>query len=121
MYIYCKLCNKFYVGRSVKRLNERIGQHRRKFYEIVNDLNTHLSDASLFDNDDYSLGLHLVRDHDLVNKKAFNDNYQVFILEICSPKMLEEVEHILINRLKSLRPFGLNTQNPFSIPLLNYI
>ena len=117
----CKLCNKFYVGRSIQFLVKRIGQHRQKYYEILKNINSHLSDASLLDNDEYSLGLHLVHDHNLTKKCNFNDSYEVFIYDICSPRLLEINEHRSIHKLKTLRPFGINTQNPFSIPLLNYV
>ena len=43
-----------------------------KFFDIITDLNMHLLDPNLCDNDDYSLGFHLVREHDLVEKSDFN-------------------------------------------------
>ena len=75
-----------------------------------------------FEEDDtLSLGIHLVTDHNCNNKSDFNDYFRVFILENCSPKALEVKEHKHIHNLNtlSLKPLGLNTANPFSIPLLH--
>ena len=118
--VCCKHCGKCYGGRTIQRLNERIGQHRSNYIDIISDLHSHLLDNSLCDNDDYSLGFHLVRDHDLTSKSSFNESYEVFIIDICSPRTLEVNEHRFIHKAKTIRPFGINSQNPFSIPLLNY-
>ena len=34
----CSICTKGYIGRSVQQLNERAGQHRRNFYEMLRDI-----------------------------------------------------------------------------------
>ena len=112
----CLLCRKYYVGRTVQILGNRIGQHRRFYYEILGDVNTILSNDLYRDNDDYSLGFHLVDCHNLVNKCDFNNSYRVFILDICSPKMLEVQEHKFIQSLKTLKPYGINAVDPFGIP-----
>ena len=74
-----------------------MGQHRRKFIEIISDLNMHLLDEKLCENDHYSLGFHLVRDHNLTNKSDFNHSYEVFILDICSPRRVQVNEHRYIH------------------------
>ena len=110
---------KCYVGHSVQSLNERIGQHHRTHMEIIVDLNINLSDAVLIDDDEYSPDFHVINEHNLTSAESFNCSYEVFLLDICSPRNLELNEHRYIHKLKTLRPFGINTQNPFSIPLLN--
>ena len=118
--VHCSICGKCYVGRSVRQLNIRIGEHRRNFYSILKDLNSVLGNQLFRDDDDYSLGFHLIEDHNLCNKSDFSNVYRVFILDTCSPKMLELQEHRYIHSLKSLKPHGINSMNPFAIPLLKF-
>ena len=55
------------------------------------------------DKDDiYSLGIHLINDHNCTDKSDFNKIYRVLILEVCSPNSLEVKEHKWIYRLNSL-------------------
>lgn len=59
---------------------------------------------------------------DALKKTDFTNNYEVSVLEICSPKVLEfkEVkEHKLIHTLDSLQLSRINIQYPFSIPILH--
>ena len=49
----------------------------------------------------------------------FNKVFNVVILEVCSPKVLDVKEHQFIHKLTSLVPQGINLSNPFSIPLLH--
>ena len=86
--------------------------HRSKFYEIV--------DGRAFDitSDEYSLGVHLI-DHGLGVHTDFNETFRTFILENCSPSTLEVKENNYIHLLNSLRPFGLNTVNPFGLPIFH--
>ena len=116
----CLYCGKFYVGRSVRRLNIRVGEHRRYFYKILSDLNNILANNLHRDEEDFSPAFHLIDDHNLVDKSDFSKSYRVFLLDSVSPKVLELTEHRYIHKLKTLKPFGINTQNPFSIPLLNF-
>lgn len=107
----CKICIKPYVGRSVRPLNTRTGEHRRAFEHIIQG-----NDYNPLDND-FSLGIHLM-EHGLRNLKDFSKYYEVCIIDICSPKTLEVKEHKYIHLLKALRPAGINVTNPFNIPLL---
>ena len=117
--LHCTICNKYYIGRTVRKLCERFGEHRRKFYQLVKDPNI-MSSGLHKDDDEYSPGLHLVEEHAASEASDFNDMYRVFIVDVCSPKTLEVKEHKYIHELKTLKPFGINTVSPFSIPLLNF-
>ena len=102
----------------MQRLNERFGQHRRKFYHVVRDPSVIASGIHKED-DEYSPGVHLVEEHSVSEYSAFNDIFRVFIVDVCSPKTLEVREHKHIHELKTLKPFGINTVSPFSIPQLH--
>lgn len=110
--VQCSLCNKIYIGRTVNRLHVRMDGHRAKFYEIVNG---NVVDIT---SDDYCLGVHLL-DHGLRDHGDFNKFFKVCIVENCSPKLLEYKENKYIHLLKSLRPLGLNTVNPFGISMFH--
>ena len=105
-------CKKCYTGRSVRVLRVRIGEHRRAFYQIL--------DGKAVDpeNDDFSPGLHL-KEHNCNDKGDFNKFFRLCLLEICSPKILAIREHLYIRKYNTLRPNGINTSNPFGIPILN--
>ena len=105
-------CNKNYTGRSVRALRVRIGEHRRAFYQVLDGKPVDL------DNDDFSPGLHL-KEHNCSEKSDFNKYFRIFLLEICSPRVLEAREHIYMHKLNTLRPNGMNVCNPFGIPTLN--
>ena len=100
---------------TVNTLRNRIGQHRTHFYELVDGKNVDITT----DSDDYSLGVHLFNDHNLKDRKDFNKHFRVFIIDNTSPKFLEVKEHKYIHLLKTLRPLGINTVNPFGLRLLH--
>ena len=74
-----------------------------------------------YDHDGYSLGRHLIDDHCCRDKNDFNvnDSYQIFILLNSSPRTLDIDEHKWIQRLKTIKPFGINSVDPFGIALLD--
>ena len=121
IYIFiCKLCRQknCYVGRTVRPLHERVAEHRANFYKLLNDPTLKFSDEYLGEeNDTYSLGGHLVDEHGLSNKTDFDLSYSVFILKNSSPKSLEVNEHLFIQKLRTLKPYGINSCDPFSMPL----
>ena len=123
----CTLCDKPYVGRTFNPLNIRTNQHRSAFYRVLSAHKTgKLANSDLeLDNesdDIYSLGMHIVIDHNFSEKGDFDKFYRVLILSSnSSPSSLEVKEHKFIHRLNSLRPSGINRANPFSIPPLNLI
>ncbi len=80
-----------------------------------------LTDELYRNDDDYSLGLHLIESHNCVERTDFENYYRLFILDTCttcSPSNLEVNEHKYIHSLKTLRPHGINAVDPFGIPLL---
>ena len=118
IYIFlCKSCSKKYVGRTVQFLRTRVTQHRHKYYKLLEDPSIIFNNSG--DDDTYSLGAHLIDEHGCTNRKDFNKFYDVFILMNCSPSNLEVNEHKFIQRLKTLKPFGINSVDPFGIPLLD--
>ena len=108
----CKLCNAGYFGRSTRMVNERIREHREAFYKVI--------EGGYVDNtkDDFSLGLHLYNDHGFNTRDKFDKVYEIAIAENVSPYKLETAEHKYIHKYGTLRPSGINTQNPLGIPLL---
>ena len=106
--------------RTVQPLHLRTGQHRRKYHDMLKDVHTCLLDDKFRKDDEFSLGIHLLEDHNLCNKSDFN-NYELFILDICSPKSLELNEHRFIQSLKTIKPKGINSVDPFGIPLLDLL
>ena len=46
-------------------------------------------------------------------------SYQIFILLNSSPMTLDVNEHKWIQRLKTIKPLGINSVDPFGIPLLD--
>ena len=104
----------------MQQLNERAGQHRRNFYEMLRDITNALVSEMYRKDDEYTLGLHLIEDHGLCNKTDFENVYSVFILDTCSPNNLEIMEHRFIHSVRTLKPHGLNAVDPFGIPLLKF-
>lgn len=64
------------------------------------------------------MGYHLKDVHNFNQKSDFNDSYRLVIIENCSPSVIDVREHYYIHRLNTLRPNGINSVNPFAIPVL---
>ena len=112
--VVCKVCQKPYIGRTVQMISKRMSGHRDCFKHVLeNNENVDLS------SDDYSLGLHLNNEHGCSVKSDLNKMYHLYILENCSPSLLEKQEHIYIHKYDTLHPKGLNKLNPFSLPRLD--
>ena len=122
VYIFiCKLCPSpfCYVGRTIRTLHERVTEHRANYYKLLKDPSLKLSDDFLSDDSDtYSLAAHLIDSHNLSNRPDFDASYNVFILKNSSPSNLEVNEHLLIQKLRTLKPYGINSCDPFGMPLL---
>ena len=111
----CRLCNKTYVGKTVQPLNNRINGHRSKYYDC---LRYEGDRANLNDDDDHLLGLHLYFEHGLRDGGGFNDTYAFTLLERCNPHNIDLKEHLWIQRLKCIKPYGLNSHDPFGFPVI---
>ena len=112
----CNLCtNKCYVGRTVQPLHKRVNGHRQGLNNVVckglNFVNSPDSD------DIFCLGMHLFHEHGITSN--FNDHFTFHVLEHVSPLQMEKSEHLWIHKLKTLFPNGLNTNNPFGLPILD--
>ena len=105
----CKLCSILYVGKTVDTLRSRANGHRSKFYGILKSSPAGKSNQ-VFD-DEQIVGAHLVHDHGLKDKKAFNRSYRLFVLAYCNPVCLRTTEQLWIDKLKTLHPFGLNQKS----------
>ena len=112
--IKCTLCEKNdgYIGRSTRQLSIRLREHRTNYNKVIRGDNIDVT------KDDFSLGLHLYHEHGFSSRDSFDNTYEIAIVENGSPYNLETVEHKFIHKYRTLRPNGINGQNPFSIPLL---
>ena len=115
-HLRCKLCTQPYVGKTVQMSSSRMCGHRAKFFEVIRN-NGNIDNLEC-DRDEYIPGLHLYNNHNLRNFEDFNNTYELTILEKCSPSMLDVKEHLWIQKLKTLNPLGLNSMDPFGLPLL---
>ena len=86
------------------------------YYKILSDPLFDTDKAG--DPDSYCLGKHLIDEHNCSDRGDFNNNYQIFILSNSSPRTLDVNEHKWIHKLRTIKPFGINSVDPFGIPLL---
>ena len=106
----CRYCEKCYVGKTIQPLNKRLCGHRSKFYDTLKYSGDRLD---LDDDDDYALGLHLYLQHGIRDQRGFNGSFAVTALERCNSQNLDLKEHLWIQRLKTIKPRGLNSHDPF--------
>ena len=113
----CRLCEKNYVGKSTQPEHKRVNGHRTDMRRYVR--NPQVMDSTDTNNkDQYSLAVHLHRDHNIVLESGLDDYYTFTLLEKCTPKSIDLKEHLWIQKLKSLQPFGLNLNSPLGFPVL---
>ena len=86
--------------------------------KYVNNPNVLNSVSDLSEKDKYTLATHLKETHGISTLTGLDDNYKFTILEKCSPKNLDIKEHLWIQKLKTLTPFGLNLNSPLGFPIL---
>ena len=67
------------------------------------------------------MGAHNIDVHGVFDKNDFNSIYEVLILYNSSPSNLELNEHRFIQELKTTKPLGINSVDPFGIPLLTIV
>ena len=116
----CKICLKGYIGRTVQELHSRVSEHRAAYNKLLVKPDLRYKHEVVSDEQDtYSLGLHLIIDHNLTSdKKDFDLNYEVLIVTNAGPNKLEVTEHRSIHKFRTLYPSGINSVDPFGIPLL---
>ena len=83
--------------------DKSINGHRHKFYDVLKHNDTESRDYD----DDQVLGAHLVH-HGMSDKKDFDRNYRLFVLAQCKPTALRPTEQLWIDKLRTMKPFGLN-------------
>ena len=54
-----------------------------------------------------TIGAHLVH-HGMTDKKDFDRNYRLFVLAHSKPTALRPTEQLWIDKLRTMKPFGLN-------------
>ena len=113
----CRCCCKYYVGKTTQQLNGRTNHHRACFVKYVKSNGKLKVAKEKLDN--YAMGIHLFNEHDIKLEKSFDEAYELYILEICSPKILDVKEHMWIHKLKALAPHGLNLGQTYGFPLLS--
>ena len=96
-------------------LSSRMCGHRSKYYELVNN-NGDIGEVE--NQDEYVPGMHLYNDHGKRNFEDFNNSYELTLLEKCTPASLDVKEHLWIQKLRTLCPLGLNSVDPYGLPLL---
>ena len=100
----CKHCSKQYVGKTCQCLRTRITGHR-----------THVGKEEFSETDDSALAEHLCVDHNFNSEpNSFNSSYSFTVLE-AFPHNLDMAEQRWINRLVTMRPFGLNKDRPLGV------
>ena len=115
--VKCKCCDKHYVGKTTQQLHSRMNQHRWCFGNFITKQgNINLQTEK--DQDNYALGMHLYNEHGVRNLQQFNAMYEVSILEVTQPRIIDAREHAWIHRLKSINPLGLNLASTFGLPML---
>ena len=114
----CKLCSKPYVGKSTQKENRRVNGHRDSLKHYIANPNVINTDSDLLEKDRYTLAIHLDVVHGIRTVTGLDDNYKFTILEKCSPRSLDVKEHLWIQKIASLVPFGLNINSPLGFPLI---
>ena len=108
----------FNVGKTTQPLHCRMNQHRWNFVNYVKK-NGKVAMKTAKDEDNYALGMHLFNDHKLQSETNFDDVYDLYILEVTQPRILDVREHMWIHRLKTLAPLGLNLASTYGLPIIS--
>ena len=114
----CKICHQNYVGKSVQPQHKRVNGHRNDMKKYMNNPTILNIIYDLSEIDKYSLATHLYKEHNIISQNGLDNCYSFTILEKCTPKSLDVKEHLWIQKLQSLYPFGLNLNSPLGFPLI---
>ena len=114
----CKLCDKNYVGKSTQFIHKRGSGHRFDMKKYMENPEAAENDDNGNNKDRYSLAIHLYHEHGITSIHGLDDHYMFTILDKCTPKSIDIKEHMWIQRMKSLTPFGLNLNSPLGFPLI---
>ena len=117
--VMCKLCHKPYTGKTTQHCHCRMNQHRWCFSNYIKH-HGQVKLKTARDEDNYALGIHLYNDHGLRSDQNFDDAYEVYILEVTQPRIIDIREHMWIHRLQSLTPSGINLASTYGLPMLSY-
>ena len=114
----CKLCTKNYVGKSTQPEHKRVNGHRNDMKRYANNPQILNNNVDISEKDRYSLAIHLHSDHNIISQNGLDNHYTFTILEKCTPRSLDVKEHLWIQKMRSLAPFGLNLNSPLGFPLV---
>ena len=104
----CIICLKQYVGKTMCKLRTRISGHRTHISRIKEEQDDD------DDKDEAALANHLIKDHNLKTPEWFNKCYSFAVLQD-NPSDIDRAEQIWVNRLVTMRPFGLNIEKPCGV------
>ena len=120
--IYAASCikcnnNNVYIGKTLQRLNQRVNGHRSRYYALSRGERNLVGAPSLVGvevDDTNILGAHLVINHGCRLRSDFNESYRFDVIRRCNPNELRKNEQFYIDKLRTLRPFGLNQMESIS-------
>ena len=104
----CKICNLAYFGKTTTPLHERLNNHRNSLngFDYAKEPIT----------DKQTLAYHALVHHQSQN---FNNTYTYFIVKnVNNPDDLLSYEQFFINKFKTKKPTGLNSDNPVGVRVL---
>ena len=99
--VTCKLCQKYYVGKSTQLCHKRVNGHRDSLVHYIENHNTINRSTDIEVKDKYSLANHLHISHNILKDTGLDDNYEFTNLEKCAPKSLDVNEHLWIQKLRT--------------------
>ena len=102
----CEICGLSYFGKSVQTFSNRIAQHRGFIKSIG------LEDET---DDTNTLAHHILKHHGAKTPEDFNKMYRFSVVRVSDPLNLLKLEQGFINDFNTLKPCGLNHDNPINL------